>query len=112
MAFKGINLLAFIGFTAAGHTDHEWTSYDDTAECTSEDNTFVTFIFVTGAGDIIPGVDSRPDNILDIDTVGDLALIPEMYNDEYWTDGRYNNKNFQVTEGVIVNSVGNTFTAF
>jgi len=81
---KGINLLALVSILAqrvvADHSDHVWKDYDETAECTSEDDTFVTFIFVSGAGDIIPGLDSRPDNILDIDTVGDLALVPEMYN--------------------------------
>jgi hypothetical protein len=51
----------------------------------------VTFRFISGVGDVITGVESRPDNIKSTDVVGSLSLIPEMYNDEYWLDGRYNN---------------------
>ena len=36
-----------------------------------------------------------------------------MYNDEYWLDGRYNNQNFKVAEGVIYASHSNPiFTAY
>lgn len=47
----------------ASHAEHDWLSYDETAECTSETDGLVTFRFISAAGDVITGVESRPDNI-------------------------------------------------
>lgn len=47
-------------------------------------------------GNIVPGINSRPDDIKAIDIVGSFALVPRQYNGEYWVDGRYNNRNFYI----------------
>jgi hypothetical protein len=38
---------------------------------------------------------------LEDEIIGDMALVPEMYNDEYWLDGRYNNQDFKVVKGIV-----------
>ncbi len=44
--------------------------------------------------------------ILEEDIIGDLAIASELYQNGCYTDGKYNNKNYPVAFGEIVNSKG------
>ena len=61
----------------AFHAEHNWASYDETASCTSKSENLVKYEFTPGIGNIVPGIDSRPDSIKIIDIVGKIALVPE-----------------------------------
>jgi hypothetical protein len=64
-------------FAQAFHVEHNWASYDETATCTSQSEDLVTYAFTPGVGNIVPGINSRPDDIKAIDIVGSFALVPE-----------------------------------
>lgn len=66
----------------------------------------VSYEYTAGIGNIVTGTDSRPGDIKSIDIVGNVAIVPEQYNGQYWTDGRYNNRNFYIKQGVLVGGNG------
>jgi hypothetical protein len=60
---------------------------------------------------VLKGLNSRPDNILEEDIISDFALVPQMYNGEFWLDGRYNMEDYKVSQGSIITEM-ESFTAY